>query len=291
MKIAIIGGSGKMGQWFARLLQKDGKDVVITGRNQAKLLKAKQELGVEVAPLAEAVKTADVVLLSVPIDNFEEVVQQVSPYTHREQAIIDITSVKVFPVEVMHRHIKTGTVLGAHPMFGPGARDIARQNFILTPTSAAESALAQKVSGYLVTRGARTTVMTPPEHDEVMTVTLGLAHFIAIVSADTLLSFNRWKEMQALGGSSYKLLLTLAEGVVSQETESYASLQMHLPNLVRIEQQFQKTAQTWVDLVASGDKKKFTERMIVLKDSLARSDPDFGKAYQNMYRIVEELNL
>lgn len=56
MKLAIIGGSGKMGRWFAGFLLKDGKDVVITGRNERKLLEAKRQLGVEVATNAGAVK-------------------------------------------------------------------------------------------------------------------------------------------------------------------------------------------------------------------------------------------
>ena len=44
MRVAIIGGSGKMGRWFANFLLKDGKEVVITGRNEGKLLEAQQEL-------------------------------------------------------------------------------------------------------------------------------------------------------------------------------------------------------------------------------------------------------
>ncbi len=47
MKIAIIGGSGKMGQWFASFLLKDGNEVIITGRNEKKLLEAKRQLGVD----------------------------------------------------------------------------------------------------------------------------------------------------------------------------------------------------------------------------------------------------
>jgi prephenate dehydrogenase len=33
-KVAIIGGTGKMGQWFARLLVQEGKSVTIIGRNK-----------------------------------------------------------------------------------------------------------------------------------------------------------------------------------------------------------------------------------------------------------------
>jgi len=289
MKIAIVGGSGKMGRWFASFLSKDGKEVIITGRNEKKLLEAKQQLGVEVATISEAVNSADAVLISVPIDNFEEVVKELCPYTRPEQVIVDITSVKVFPVEVIHKHIKRGMVLGVHPMFGPGAKDIANKNFVLTPTNDEERALAQKVRKYLETRGAKVTLMTPAEHDEMMTVILGLSHFIAIASADTLLSFSRLKQMRAISGSTYKVLLALAEGVVSEDPEFYASLQMSLPNMAEVEKLFQARVKAWADLVESKDRRKFAERMRTLRSKLKQGGPDLWDGYENMYRIVEGL--
>ena len=50
MKITIIGGSGKMGRWFAGFLAKDGKEVVITGRDQERLRQTAKELGVQAIP-------------------------------------------------------------------------------------------------------------------------------------------------------------------------------------------------------------------------------------------------
>ena len=288
-KIAIIGGSGKMGRWFANFLLKEGREVIITGRNEKKLLEAKRQLGVEVATNVEAVKNADVILLSVPIDNFAEVVEQVCPYTRPEQVIIDITSIKVFPVETMHQHIKTGLVLGTHPVFGSGARSLANQNFVLTPTDERERTLAQKVREYLETRGARVTLMSPLEHDEMMAVILGLSHFIAIVSADALLSFDKLERMKTIGGITYKALLTLAESVLSEDPELYASLQMNLPNMTEIEELFQRIGKTWVDLVKNRGRREFVERMNALRSRLEEGNPDFGKAYENMYKLVEGL--
>ncbi len=278
-----------MGRWFANFLLKEGKEVIITGRNQRKLMEAKQQLGVEVATNVEAAKRADAILLSVPIDNFEGVVREISSYIHPKQVIVDITSIKVLPVEIMHKHIKTGLVLGAHPMFGPGARGIANQNFILTPTNEEETALAQKIGGYLETKGARLMLMTPQEHDEMMSVILGLSHFIAIVTADTLLSFDKLKLMRAIGGSTYKVLLTLSESVISEDAGFYASLQMNLPNMAEIEKLFQRNSKIWADLVENKDKQKFVERINALRNQLEKGDPDFRKAYENMHKVVEEL--
>jgi len=289
MRVAIIGGSGKMGCWFAGFLLKDGKEVVITGRNEKKLLEAGRQLGVEVASNVEAVRSADVILLSVPIESFGEVVEQISPHVKPRQVVIDITSIKVFPVATMHKHIKTGLVLGAHPLFGPGARSIANQSFVLTPTSDEEKALAQKIREYLAARGAEVSLMTPQEHDEKMTVILGLSHFIAIVSADTLLSSDRLKQTEAIGGVTYKVLLTLVESVLSEDAELYASLQMNLPDMAEIEKLFQERAKVWADLVRNKDREKFIRQMNALRDKLKKGNPDFGKAYENMYKLVAGL--
>jgi prephenate dehydrogenase len=287
MKVAIVGGSGKMGQWFARFLLKEGKQVIITGRNEKKLLAAGEQLGVDATTSnVEAVRQADIVLLSVPVDNFEQVVQQISPHTNSGQVILDVTSVKALPVEAMHRHIKAGLVLGTHPVFGPGARDITNQNFVLTPTNEEETALAQKIRQYLEDRDARATLMTPDEHDEMMAVVLGLSHFIAIASADALLSFDRFQRMKEIGGTTYRVLLTLVESVISEDPELYASLQMGLPGMNEVEELFLKKSKEWADLVRSKDRQEFARRMTTLRTALEKADPDFGRAYENMYKLL-----
>jgi prephenate dehydrogenase len=289
VRIAIIGGSGKMGQWFADFLLKDGKEVVLIGRNEKRLLKAKQQLGVDIATDPAAVNGADAVLISVPIDSFGEVVKQLSPHTQSEQVIMDITSIKASPVEIMHRYIKRGVVLGTHPMFGPGATTILNHNFILTPTSEEEKALAQKIRQYLETRGARVSLMNPNEHDEMVSVILGLSHFIALVSADTLLNLDKSKEMRKISGVTFKLLLTLVESVISQNPELYASLQMNLPNMTHLEKLFQRNVKTWADLVESKDKQGILNRMKILENKLRKTAPDYKNSYTNMYKIVQGL--
>lgn len=287
MKVAIIGGSGKMGRWFADFLIKDGNEVIIIGRNEEKLLAAREQLGsVEATTDFTATGTADLVIVSVPLDHFEAVIKQLQPCLKPGQIVTDITSVKVFPTAIMHKYIKTGLVLGTHPVFGPGARDIRNQNFVLTPTSPEENELAEKARQYLTSREARVTLMSPQEHDEMMAFILGLSHFIAIVSADTLLSFDRLKQLEAVSGSTYKVLLTFVESVISEDPELYASLQMNLPGITDIERLFLENARTWAEMVKSRNSAEFISRMNVLKEGLEKNDPDFSKAYQNMYRLL-----
>ena len=290
MRVAIIGGSGKMGRWFARFLLGEGYEVVITGRNEDKLREAHKQLGVEVTTdNIAAVKKAGAIILSLPIESFETVVKQISSHTQPEQVIMDITSVKSSPVAIMHQYLKSGVVLGGHPVFGPGAKDITQRSFILTPTNRQEETLAQKVKQYLEAREARVTLMSPEEHDEVMAVVLGLAHFIAITSADTLLSSERLKQMGSIGGVTFRLLLTLTESVISEDPEFYASLQMHLPKLAEIERSFQERVKSWADLVAGKDKQQFARRMKTLKEGYQKLTPDIGSGYEDMYKLIEVL--
>jgi prephenate dehydrogenase len=289
MKVAIIGGAGKMGQWIARHLLREGIQVVITGRNQEKLIAAGKKLGVPVATNVEAVKQADVVIISVPPETFETAVKGIVPYARAEQLFFDVTSLKTTPVEIMHRYINKGTILGTHPVFGPGAKSAANQNFVLTPTNEEEAVLAGKTKQYLEARGANVSVMTPTEHDRMMTVVLGLAHFIAIVSADTLLSLEKFEEMKKLGGTTFKVLYTLIESVISEDPELYASLQMSFPNIEEVEGLFQSKTKLWAEMVKNGDQQGFIRRMSTLREKLEKTDPAFKHAYENMYRITEKL--
>jgi len=289
MKTAIIGGSGKMGRWFASFLSAEGKEVIIIGREQQKLEKTAAELGISFSTDIKNAGQADAVIVSVPVDCFEDVIRQLSPYTHPQQVILDVTSVKTLPVEAMQQHISKGKVLGTHPVFGPGARSLANQNFVLTPTNEQEKELALKVEAYLKERGASVRLMTPQQHDDMMAVILGLAHYIAIVSADTISDFERLKDMEAVGGITYKVLLTLVESVISEDPSLYASLQMNLPRLPHYQQLFQQKGEEWAELVRQQDKQQFIQRMKEIRKKLEAKNPDFGKAYDNMYKIADNL--
>jgi len=278
-----------MGRWFAGFLLKDDKEVIVHGRNEEKLREIGKRLEIKTTiSISTAVKGADIVLISVPIDAFEEVVKELQPCLNQDQIVLDITSIKALPVEIMHRYLADVTVLGTHPVFGPGAKSVRNQNVVLTPTDDSEAIVAEKLQRYLEGKGAGVTIMTPQKHDEMMAVVLGLAHFIAIASADVLLGFSGLEIMKTIGGPTYKVLLTLAESVVTEDPELYASIQMNLPRMGEMEELFQKSSKTWADIVKNRDRDEFIKRMNSLKARLENTDPDFGRSYEDMYRLLDE---
>jgi prephenate dehydrogenase len=286
-KVSLIGGYGKMGRWLARFLMEEGMQVTLTGRSQQKLEEAARELGCHAAPLEQAVRQAEAIVICVPINNFEVVVREIEPHTRPGQYIFDIASVKQRPVEVMHSHLSGCRVLGTHPMFGPGATSLKGLRFVFTPVGDEEEILADQLRGQLESRGARITVMSPSRHDELMGMVLGLPHFIALVSADTLLSLNSLKEAGEVSGTSFRLLLTLAEAVLSEDPEFYASLQMSLPDMAGIEQLFREKTDLWLKLVREHDGEHFAQRMHRLRQQFEREDPDFSAAYKKLYKLAD----
>jgi prephenate dehydrogenase len=289
MKMAIIGGAGKMGSWLAGFLQKEGHEIIVSDKHKTELTVLSESLGIAETSSAKAMEEADIILLAVNIDNFEDAVREISPYVRSGQVILDITSIKEQPVDLMHKYLAKATILGTHPLFGPGAKDVASQNFVLTPTNEKESMLAQQVMRYLQKHNARVTLMTPRKHDEMMAVVLGLAHFISIVAADTLAEIGKGSQFKAIGGSTFRVLTTLVESVVSEDPELYATLQMKLPYVTEVEELFQMQAAKWAEIVKNKDKQNFVKQMTALKYKFATDNTNFGQAYENMYKIMEWL--
>jgi len=88
-----------------------------------------------------------------------------------------------------------------------------------------------------------------------------------------------------ISGTTFKLLLTLAESVLSEDPDFYASLQMALPGNIKLQGTLSESLQQWRDIVSRGNRAEFIERMSALKKAFADADPNFTQAYGNMYKL------
>lgn len=286
MKTAIL-GAGKMGVWFAKFCLENGEEVVLADRNQEKLAKLGKELGVETSDFISAVKAAEMVMICVSISSFEEIVKKIGPSVRQGQTVLDICSIKDYPVKVMHENIKNGLVLGTHPVFGPGSKGVKHKTFILTPTNAKENEFAERYKKWLEKVEAHVFVMSPKKHDELMSVVLGLPHFLGLVACDTLLEQADFPETKKVAGTTYRMLFTLAEATALETPDLYANLQTKLPALQKIEDQFISKAQEWLDLIKKKDPTAIVNKMEQLKLKLKKTDSDFAKSYEIMYKMLE----
>jgi len=104
-KIGII-GAGKFGSLLARILPSvfPHAEIVTCSRNE--LLK---------------LDTCDLVIPAVPIANFAEVIHHIAPVLNKQATVMDVCSVKSYPVSVMKHELRSDIqIVASHPMFGPG---------------------------------------------------------------------------------------------------------------------------------------------------------------------------
>jgi len=286
MRIAIL-GAGKMGRWFAKFFLEEGYSVVVADRNKRKLESLRNELAVETANFAESVRNADRILICVSIEAFEAVVKTIAPYTSRGQIVMDICSVKEKPVKIMHDHLKNGLILGTHPVFGPGSKGVQNKAFILTPTNKQEKKFAETFKVWLETKKARVFMISPEEHDRLMSIVLGFPHFVGLVACETLLEQKDYLETKNVAGTTYRMLLTLAEVTAMENPGLFSSLQFSLPEMERIERSFIEKAQEWLDLIKNKDPTIIAAKMESLKSKLTSTSRDYEKSYETMYKMLE----
>ena len=286
MRIAVI-GAGKMGVWFAKFFLSKGYDVILADRKKAKL-EAQKDLLVDLTTnFEEAVQDADQILICVSINAMEEVSKAISPSVHEGQVVMDICSIKEAPVITMHKYLKGATILGTHPVFGPGSNGVKHKAYVLTPTNAKEQEFAEQFKQWLEKEEAHVFIMTPKKHDELMSVVLGLPHFLGLVACETLLEQKNLSETKKVAGTTYRMLFTLAEATALETPDLYASVQTNLANLGEIEDLFMAKAQELLTLIKNKDQKAIVERMEQLKKKLSAADSDFADSYDVMYKMLE----
>jgi prephenate dehydrogenase len=286
LRVAVI-GAGKMGRWFTRFFKDEGYSVVVSSRTRSKAEALGDEFGAEVADSnVEAVQEADWILLCVSLEGLEPVLKEIGSHVRAGQAVMDIGSIKEIPVQLLHKYVENGVTLGTHPVFGPGAKGVGGQNFVLTPVDEEERSFAAEFKGWLEKRGAEVAVLSPRRHDELMSLVLGFPHFVGLVAGDALVNRSDFVDAKRVGGASYKLLLTLAGAVAAEEPVFYSNLHMSLPEMEQIEGLFLSTVEEWLKLVKTKDCEGFGRKMEDVKKRLQELDPDFERYYMLMYRLL-----
>ena len=121
-RIALI-GIGLIGSSLARVIRREGlaKHIVVSTRSAETLQRAKElDLGDSYfANAGEAVKDADLVIVSVPVGSSGVVAEQIAPHLKPGAVVTDAGSTKRSVIEQMQPHIPAGVhFIPAHPIAG-----------------------------------------------------------------------------------------------------------------------------------------------------------------------------
>jgi prephenate dehydratase len=260
-RVAIIGGGGGMGRWFAKFFSQNNIKVVISDIDKKKLEAVAKELNVDKAKNnIEAIKNADFILISVLPSDFENVVKEISKHVKKNQVVVDICSIKEIPVEIMHKYLECVT-LGTHPMFGPGSLGI-REKFVLTPTNKRERAFAKKFGKWLESKGFEVKIVSPKLHDELMSIILCIPHFVGLSTGDALVAIEKnISKLEEIEGTSFRILSSLVKNVVCSNPSLYSQIQFYLKQTEKAESLLEEKIKKWREIIKSKNEKRFVNEM------------------------------
>jgi len=173
--IGII-GFGRFGRLMTQHL---ARDFVVFVYNRSDKSTEIRQTGARSASL-ETVCRQPYVILGVPISHMRGVLKEVGPLLGAQTLVMDVCSVKSYPVRWMRELLPPSvSILATHPMFGPdsAADSLEDRKIVLCPERIA-AGLYRRIKSYLVSKGLIVIETTADEHDRQIAVSLALTHFI-----------------------------------------------------------------------------------------------------------------
>lgn len=232
--IGII-GFGRFGKLVAHYLSREFEVYVYTRSDKDDEI---SETGARPTPL-DTVCRQKIVIPCVPISTFTEYLKAIAPLLERDAIVIDVCSVKEYPVRWMQEELPDSvSILATHPMFGPdsAAESLQDRKICLCPVRIPESKY-RKIKEYLVSKGLIVIEATPGEHDEQIATSLSLTHLIG-----RTLSACGAKPLD-IDTEGYKRLIHILEVVERDTWQLFRDMHRYNPYAKRKRVEFMDTMQ------------------------------------------------
>ncbi|QYZ79532.1 prephenate dehydrogenase/arogenate dehydrogenase family protein [Methanofollis formosanus] len=239
MRLGIIGGTGGMGTFFARVFEEAGWEVLVSGPATA-------------LTNIDLARTSDVVMVSVPIRKTVAVIEEVGPVLRDDRVLCDLTSLKAAPVAAMLR--TEAAVLGLHPMFGPTTPTLAGQTVVACPARI-DADQANLLLDVIRAGGARVIEMDPAAHDRMMAVVQGLTHYTTLTLAGTMRRLGvDLDALLAVTSPVYRTEMALVGRLLGQDPALYAAILQENPAVPAVLDAFREAATEAERAVRDGEK-------------------------------------
>ena len=172
----------------------------------------------------DTVLNEKVVFIAVPIRHFESVIADISKKLKKETTLIDVCSVKNYPVNIMLKILPDHIgVIATHPMFGPDSY-MSNSNLKMMINNTRD--LHNQYSfwkRFFSDQGIQIIEMTPDQHDRLAAKTQGVTHFLGRM----LKEFGIKKTN--IDTQGFRDLLDLVGQTCNDTWELYADLQLYNP--------------------------------------------------------------
>jgi prephenate dehydrogenase len=231
MKTIGIIGFGTFGRFMAEQLSSHAS-VLVSSRSamEAEVLAA----GGRLASFDE-VAAADFVVPCVPVQNLQEVLERLAPLVSHRTTMVDVSSVKVVPTELMERILPADCqLLATHPLFGPqsGAKGIAGLTMVVWPVRLPTRRF-ERIKAFLSeTLHLKVVEMSPEEHDREMAYVQALTFLLGRALDDLKIPDTPLKT------ATYQHLLDIRRIVANDTPELFQTIQLCNPYAAGLREQF-----------------------------------------------------
>lgn len=218
-KFGII-GFGRFGNILADILSIKNEILI---HDLSKISKNFQNVS-----LLEVVK-CEILFIAVPIREFEEVIKSLREYKLQNTTIVDVCSVKIYPVEVMKKYLPDNFgIIATHPMFGPDSYGPYRELKMVMHSVRDVHNQYDKLKMIFESKSISVVDMTPENHDKDAAMSQGITHFIGRALSQSGISST---SINTLG---FNELLGVVEQTCNDSWDLFKDLQNYNPYTVKM---------------------------------------------------------
>ena len=227
--IGIVGGAGVMGQWFSNFFAEIGLEVLIADTGTGVSLK-------------ELIERCEVILLSVPMSAFGNVISEAASLLRPGQLVVENSSIKSAALPALEKLAPAGVeILGIHTMFGAAVESLRGENVIITRTERS-GAKAQALEDLLYKFGAKITRADIQTHDQKSAFLQSLFQATLVALAETMgQTFASAEELEPFSTPNSRNVLESMRRVLNQTDNLLEDLQRLNSEYPEVRRQFLQT--------------------------------------------------
>ena len=250
----VVGGAGRMGEWFCRFLSNRGAEVAIwdpRGR-----LRGYESL----KTMEWAAASSDIVVIASPLgvaSSELEIVLDSSP----AGLVFDLCSVKSHIAAQLREAAAGGFLISSiHPMFGPKACSPKGKNVIVCDCGSKEA--NDRVSQIFSSAGSHVSFTSLDTHDELMAYVLGLSHLCSLVFAGTIRASGKdIAQLRNVQGPSFKRMSSMALELSNESKRVYHDIQALNPSTRKVVSSMEQVLRDLEKASLDADPVRFAEIM------------------------------
>jgi chorismate mutase/prephenate dehydrogenase len=254
-KALVIGGSGKMGRWFAQFLNSQGYEVSIADPAESPPGFA------HCADWRDCSNDFAITVVAAPLQVSADILREMATRSHTG-LIFDIGSLKTPLIPALEALAASGArVTSLHPMFGPDTELLSGKHVLFMDVGHAEATDAAR--RLFDATMVKQTSMALSEHDRLIAYVLGLSHALNIAfSAVLAKSGESVPRLADLSSTTFDAQLGVAAKVAEENPQLYYEIQSLNKHGLEPLEGLQDVIQTIVDAVRQDDEQAFVDLML-----------------------------